>query len=158
MKMAIERVFTIVMLFLLYFACVQVVSYIILRAPLIGRQLLESKYDLGAVTLFGIPLYRVNSLAGEPRDFGTFLLGAIPFYMYVRYGKMRLLTIVNVLLMICAFFLTTSNSAFVALSPFFSCNTWRRSLSGKSTFSSAIYEICTHSAPHYIFCISYAAD
>ena len=114
MRRAIERTVVFVILLLLGFACLQVVTYIFLKAPLIGRQLMESRMDLGAVEISGIPFYRVNSLAGEPRDFGTFLLGAIFFYAYARYGKFRLFTKLNIILMICAFLLTTSNSAFLA--------------------------------------------
>ena len=117
-RRSIERVFIWAVLLLTYFACVQVITYIIFKAPLIGRQLLEYKYDLGAVEIFGIPFYRVNSLGGEPRDFGAFLLGAIPFYGYVRYGRMSVFSKISILVMILAFFLTTSNSAFLALGIF----------------------------------------
>ncbi len=104
---------------LIFFACVQIITYIIFREPIIGRQLLERRLDLGGVEFFGIPFYRVNSLGGEPRDFGTFLLGAIPLYVFARYDRLyRIHNAIIVLLMIILFLLTTSNSAFVALSLF----------------------------------------
>lgn len=117
-RRSIERVFTWAILLLTYFACTQVITYIIFRVPLMGRQLLEYKYDLGAIDIFGLPFYRVNSLAGEPRDFGAFLLGAILFYAYVYSGRMNLFTKATLFIMILAFFLTTSNSALLALGIF----------------------------------------
>lgn len=117
-RRVIERAFTWAILLLLYFALLQVVTYIIFKIPLIGRQLFEQPRDLGAVSIGGIPFYRVHSLAGEPRDFGAFLLGVIPFYAYIHYARINLFAKINILLMAVAFFLTTSNSAFLSLGIF----------------------------------------
>lgn len=111
----IERVLIWAILLLVYFACIQVITYIIFRVPLVGKDILGHKYDLGYLDILGIPLYRVNSIGGEPRDLATFLLGAIPFYAYVSYGRMSIFTKMNILFLVLTFFLADSNSAFLAL-------------------------------------------
>lgn len=119
MRKNIERALNGATLVLIWFALVQLISYAIFRSPIVGRFFFDASYiDLGYFEIFGIPFYRVNSLGAEPRDFGTFLLGAMPFYLYTRYGQMNKFVVINVLLMSLAFFLATSTSAFFALGIF----------------------------------------
>jgi len=103
-------------LLLLAYAGVQVLAYIFIGSALTGRQIFEFGRDLGYVKFFGIPFYRVNSLAGEPRDFGSLLVGAIPLYISSRGGQGSRGIVAVVLLMFFALFLATSTSALLTLS------------------------------------------
>ncbi len=111
MRQSIERTFLWAILILVYFGLVQVVAYGMFKNPLVGRNIFELHRDLGSVHIFGLSLYRVNSLAGEPRDFGSLLVGAIPFYLYAHSKSSRRFIAMNLVLMVVAFLLTTSTSA-----------------------------------------------
>jgi len=110
----IERVFSWAIYIILFYAYLQIFSYIFFSFPITGRWITEFGRDLGAVDIFGIPFYRVNSLAGEPRDLGTFLVGSIPLYIYINYMSMNYLKKIVIALMLFVLLLTTSNSALLA--------------------------------------------
>lgn len=107
----IERALAAAALFVLYYGCFQLISYAF-GFPVTGRNIFEIR-DLGNTELWGINFYRVNSLAGEPRDYGSFMAGAVLFYWYFRQGKINWFAKINTILMIITFFLAASTSAFV---------------------------------------------
>jgi hypothetical protein len=114
LRQKLERALTAALLIIVYFGIVQVGWYAAFGVPLIGRVFLERPLDLGAVTIAGIPLYRVHSLAGEPRDLGTLMVGALPFYLYARVAARRRWTVlVNAGLLVALFLLTMSSSAYL---------------------------------------------
>lgn len=111
LRARIERVFLWAVGLLVGYAYVQILAYIFLGSPLTGRQFFESVLDLGYVSIFGIPFYRVNSLAAEPRDFGSLLVGALPFYLALRSGRLDRFGLLAILLTLFVLLLTTSTSA-----------------------------------------------
>jgi len=82
-----------------------------LGLPVTGRDLIEGRVP--AFTSHGITVLRFYSLAGEPRDCGGFLMGAVVFYWYYCHGRRTLLSKVNVLLMSVAILLTAATSTYV---------------------------------------------
>ena len=105
----IERTIVVSTIFLLYYGYLQQVLFH-LGLPVTGRILGE-----GIVPAFlaqGIENLRFYSLAGEPRDFGGFIIGAILFYWYYCYGRTTLFSKISIFLMIIAFGLTASTSSY----------------------------------------------
>ncbi len=108
-RKVIERTIIICIIFLLYYGYLQQVSYY-LGLPVTGRMLGEG--IVPAYSFQGITILRFYSLAGEPRDFGGFIIGAALFYWYFCYGKTTLFSKVSLFLMIIAFLLTASTSSY----------------------------------------------
>jgi len=112
----IERAIVIATIILLYYGFIQQVCYL-LGLPVTGRDLYEGRVVTEKIE--GIHLLRFYSLGGEPRDLGCFMIGAILFYMYFNYGEKNKsfskINIINILLMIVAFLLTSSTTAFIVL-------------------------------------------
>jgi len=109
----IERTFVAVILLLLWYGVFQQVSHA-LGFPVTGRNIFEIGRPI-THTVGGVQLLRFYSLGGEPKQMGSFLVGAIFFYAYARYGAMTWRTKFNLLLMVVAFLLTLSMSAYVAM-------------------------------------------
>ncbi len=81
-----------------------------------GHALTPQNFSTGLVPLAfsgDYPLLRFYSFAGEPRDFGSFILGALFLYASVRVHSSRPRTWLMVALFFVAFILTLSSSAFV---------------------------------------------
>jgi len=108
----IEKAIIITTLFLVYYGIFQQISYY-LGWPVTG---LDTYNGIVAVYPFdNFTMLRFYSLGGEPRDFGGYILGAMFFYFYCNCGKRSLFFSINMILMITAFFLTISTSAYICL-------------------------------------------
>lgn len=109
-RRAIEQTIVFVILLIVYYGFFQQVSFY-LGLPVTGLTLYDGR--TAGAKVAGIGLLRFYSLAGEPRQAGTFLIGALLFYLYDRYGKKSFFTTVNVTLISVAFLLTLSTSAYL---------------------------------------------
>ncbi len=109
-RKVIEKTIIVSIILLLYYGYLQQVSYY-LGLPVSGRILGEGRVP--AYSYQGISILRFYSLAGEPRDFGGFIIGAIFFYWYYCYGRITLFTKINIFLMFIAFLLTAAASAHI---------------------------------------------
>lgn len=111
LRSVMERTFVATTLLLVYYGIFLQVSY------LFGGPLTSSNiFDRGKVYSLHSYLLRFYSLGGEPRDFGTFIIGAMLLYVSVRYGAMTKWSMLNVLLMVGAFFLSSSTSGYLSAS------------------------------------------
>jgi hypothetical protein len=105
-------------LLLLVYGLFQQVSFVA-GLPVSGRLLYEGAgADLRPATysVGGISLLRFYSLGGEPRDYGTFAMGATLLYVAWTYG--RRLSWLVLLLLVISILLTISASTIVALAVF----------------------------------------
>lgn len=106
-----ERFFIGSTLLIIAYGYVQQLAYQVARTPLTYRTLGDDTLTTaGPNDLF----LRFYSLAGEPRDLGTFMVGAVCFYVAARVGDFRVRTVAAIMLMVLAFLLSISTSAFAA--------------------------------------------
>ena len=106
----LKRTIIIVTIGLVYYGYLQQLFYY-LGLPVTGRDLFES--IIPVETISGKSYLRFYSLGGEPRNLGGFLIGAIMFYLYYNYGKNKFIHKANVVLIMGAFLLTFSTTAFI---------------------------------------------
>ena len=95
-RKTIERTIVLCTLILVYYGYIQLISYF-LGLPVTGTDFIEgvgAQYGVG-----GIGMIRFYSLAGEPRDFGGFIIVAVLFYAYFCYGKTTIFSKINIVLM-----------------------------------------------------------
>jgi hypothetical protein len=88
----------------------------LLGLPTTGRLLYEGGAEgmrLPTYGVAGLSLLRFYSLGGEPRDYGTFALGALLFFLYWREDR-GIRTRLTAAALAVSFFLTMSTSAFAA--------------------------------------------
>ncbi|MBF0343515.1 MAG: hypothetical protein HQL06_04705 [Nitrospirae bacterium] len=83
----------------------------LLGIPITGRDIFENVPAL--YTVNGITFSRFYSLGGEPRQYGSFIIGSIFFYMYYYYNNTNLYIKIIILLMFISLLLTLSVSCVV---------------------------------------------
>lgn len=114
LRKKIERTVVIVTLLLVYYGYIQMISFY-LGLPVTT----QVWYDTTAVPMFlGLEraIIRFYSLAGEPRDFGAFIIGALFFYIYfiaTYKGYFSRFAKFNIILLCIAFLLTFSTSSYL---------------------------------------------
>lgn len=116
LRLRIERALVASILLLLGYGIFQQVSYYG-GLPVTGRLLYEGPGEEIRIPTFsaaGLNVLRFYSLAGEPRDYGTFMVGAIPFLSYYFHRRgWRPPTLLMWTLCI-SLLVTASTSAFLA--------------------------------------------
>lgn len=113
----IEKIIVFSTLFLVFYGYFQQISYYF-GLPVTGRLIYEGSgvaQRIPAFSVFNIRILRFYSLGGEPRDFGAFIIGAIFFYLYFIYGREKKYSKTYIILMIIAYLLTASTSAFLII-------------------------------------------
>jgi hypothetical protein len=88
--------------------------------PVSGRLLYEGAGESARLATYragGVMMLRFYSLGGEPRDYGTFIIGATLFYVAWRYRRANIFR-ATVAALVGSFFLTLSTSAFLAFAIF----------------------------------------
>lgn len=111
LRSVMQRILVATTLLLIYYGILLQISY------LFGGPLTSSNiFDRGKVFSLNAYLLRFYSLGGEPRDFGTFIIGAMLLYVSVRYGAMTKWSRMNLFFMVGAFFLSSSTSGYLSAS------------------------------------------
>lgn len=109
-RKVIERTIVFCTLLLVYYGFLQQ-AFFYLGLPIAGMNAYIGR--TAGLAVGDLSFMRFYSLGGEPREFGGFIIGALFFYVYYRYGKATRFFKFNVGLMIAAFLLTFSTSAFL---------------------------------------------
>lgn len=109
-KMIIRSITAGVIIIILYGFIQQALHFFGL--PVTGRDLYEGR--VATISAGGLSFLRFSSLGSEPRHVGSFLLIALPFYLFVSVGTRALKRWFIVFLTIVAILMTFSTSTFIA--------------------------------------------